>query len=381
MNPLLFAQDLARIRGELGVPNLSAAILESEHIAWRNDSATTQFPIASLTKTMTAVLILQLVEQRRLSLDLNLQHILSHTADGTPGEEYLYNSGIFDSLTAVVEKAGGKPFADQLANRIFKPLRMDRTTAPPGTSAAKGVISTIDDLARYAIALDSDRLVSAKSKSAMFTPAQSTRGKPLPCGLGWFSQTYWNERIVWHYGQDAAAGSLLLRIPHRKLTLIALADSNVIADAPRLLDGNAARSPIALAFFKDIAFPNGNPGAFERDELENRALIAFYFGRRDESAAIVKQALAKFPTMESSDDLTLLGLLAHLNLPETESCATAVLREHPSLPPAWYYYGLYLLRARRYREATASFKTITDHQPPWRHWSVEAAEKELTQLQ
>jgi tetratricopeptide (TPR) repeat protein len=85
--------------------------------------------------------------------------------------------------------------------------------------------------------------------------------------------------------------------------------------------------------------------------------------------------------MESSDDLTLLGLLAQLQLPETEPCATAVLREHPSLPPAWYYYGLYLLKARRYREATASFKKITDHEPPWHNWSVTSAKEELKQLQ
>lgn len=330
---------------------------------------------------MTAVLIMQLVEQHRLTLDTKTRQILSHTADGTPGEEYLYNGAIFDSLTPVVEKAGGKPFAEQLTDRIFKPLQMSDTTAPPETRAANGVISTTTDLAKYAIALDGERLVSAKSKASMFTPTKSTAGKTLPYGLGWFSQTYMHERVIWHYGQDTGAGSLFLRIPNRKLTLIALSDSNVISDAARLLDGNVARSPIALAFFKQVAFSDRSAGAFERDELENRALIAFYLGRRDESTKIIKEALAKFPEIESSDDLTLLGLLAQLQLPETEPCATAVLRAHPSLPPAWYYYGLYLLKARRYREATASFKKIIDHEPPWHNWSVSSAQAELKQLQ
>jgi tetratricopeptide (TPR) repeat protein len=381
LNPLRFTQDLAHIRDQLQVPKLSAAIVESGHIVWRNDSATTPFPIASVTKTMTAVLLMQLVEQGRLSLDTRTRQILSHTSDGAPGEEYLYNGAIFNSLTSVVEKAGGKPFAEQLTDRIFKPLHMDETTAPPATRAANGVISTTADLAKYAIALDGDRLVSAKSKAAMFTPTKSTHGTILPYGLGWFSQSYLNERVIWHYGQDTSAGSLFLKIPDRKLTLIILSDSNVISDAPRLLDGNVARSPIALAFFKQVAFSNRGAGAFERDELENRAMIAFYLGRRDESATIIKEAIAKFPEMESSDDLTLLGLLAQLQLPETEPCATAVLREHPSLPPAWYYYGLYLLKARRYREATASFKKITDHEPPWHNWSVSSAKEELKQLQ
>ena len=380
MNSLRFAQDLDRIRDQLRVPKLSAAVVESGQLVWRNDSATTQFPIASVTKTMTAVLVMQLVEQGRLSLDAKMRQILSHTADGTPGEEYLYNGVIFNSLTSIVEKAGGKPFAELLTDHIFKPLHMSQTSAPPTTRAANGVISTTTDLAKYAIALDGDRLVSAKGKAALFTPTKSTRGTILPYGLGWFSQTYLSERVIWHFGQDAGAGSLLLRIPARKLTLVVLSDSNVISDVGRLLDGNVARSPIALAFFKQVAFSNRSTGAFERDELENRALIAFYFGRRDESATIIKEAIAKFPGMESSDDLTLLGLLAQLQLPETEPCATAVLREHPSLPPAWYYYGLYLLKARRYREATASFKKITDHEPPWHNWSVTSAREELKQL-
>jgi Beta-lactamase len=381
LNPLRFAQDLDRIRDQLQVQKLSAAIVESGHLVWRNDSATTRFPIASVTKTITAVLIMQLVEQGRFTLDLRTRQILSHTSDGTPGEEYLYNGAIFDSLTPVVEKAGGKTLAELLTDRIFKPLHMSDTTAPPDTRASDGVISTTTDLTKYSIALDGEQLVSAKSKAAMFTPTKSITGKILPSGLGWFSQTYMNERVIWHYGQDTGAGSLFLRIPDRKLTLIVLSDSNVISDAARLLDGNVARSPIALAFFKQVAFSNRGAAAFERDERENRALIAFYLGRRDESAAIIKETLAKFPAMESSDDLTLLGLLAQLHLPETEPSATTVLRAHPSLPPAWYYYGLYLLKARRYREATASFKKITDHEPPWHNWSVASAQEELKQLQ
>ena len=381
MTLALFEQDLARIRDQLRVPNLSAAIVESGRILWRSDSAATPFPIASITKTMTAVLIMQLVEQRRLSLDTPTRQIFSHTSGGTPGEEFLYNGDIFNSLTAVVEKAGGRPFAEQLAHRIFQPLRMDHTVAGPGASASSGVISTTADLSSYATALDGSRLVPDQSKAAMFTPAQSNRGKTLPYGLGWFIQTYMNERVVWHYGQDGGAGSLLLRIPSRRLTLIVLSDSPAISDAPRLVDGNIARSPIALAFFKHVALPHLPAAAFQRDELENHALIAFFQGRREESAASIKEALAKFPAMETSDDLTLLGLLAQLQMTETEACATAVLREHPSLPPAWYYYGLYLLKAKRYREATASFQKITEHQPPWHHWSVDAARKELTQLQ
>ena len=96
--------------------------------------------------------------------------------------------------------------------------------------------------------------------------------------------------------------------------------------------------------------------------------------------SLARQALDKFPGLESTPDVTLLYLFAQLRLPETEASATAVIQEHPSLPTAWFYYGQYLENSKRYREAAACFEKITMHQPPWHHWTVAAAKKELTYL-
>ena len=63
-----------------------------------------------------------------------------------------------------------------------------------------------------------------------------------------------------------------------------------------------------------------------------------------------------------------------------EASATAVIRAHPSLPTAWFYYGQYLENSKRYREAAACFEKITMHQPPWHNWTVAAARKELGSL-
>jgi tetratricopeptide (TPR) repeat protein len=109
-------------------------------------------------------------------------------------------------------------------------------------------------------------------------------------------------------------------------------------------------------------------------------LTALYHGNRDASAALARQALGKFPELESMPDVTLLYLFAQLGLPEAEASATAVIRDHPSLPTAWFYYGQYLENSKRYREAAACFEKITMHQPPWHHWTVAAAKKELTYL-
>jgi tetratricopeptide (TPR) repeat protein len=171
--------------------------------------------------------------------------------------------------------------------------------------------------------------------------------------------------------------SLTIQIPAKRLEMIVSANSRSLTEAPRLTeDGNILRSSLALAFFMDIAVL----GDFDRDELIDHALSALYFGQKDTSAALVHAALDRFPELESTPDVTLLYLFAQLGLKETEASATAVIREHPSLPTAWFYYGQYLENSKRYREAAACFEKITMHQPPWHHWTVAAAKKELTYL-
>jgi hypothetical protein len=229
-----------------------------------------------------------------------IRQVLSNTADGTPGEEVLENRSFFNALKPI---AGNAPL-------------------PSALKFAKEEHGT----------------------------------------LGWFTQDYAGERILWSYGPSV----LLVRVPSKGLTLVVSGDLT----AARLQDGNIARSTAVLAWL----------GKSERDELIDRALTALNLGNRDASAALARQALDKFPELESTPDVTLLYLFAQLGLKETEASATAVIKAHPSLPTAWFYYGQYLENSKRYREAAACFEKITMHQPPWHHWTVAAAKKELTYL-
>ena len=169
---------------------------------------------------------------------------------------------------------------------------------------------------------------------------------------------------------------LTIEIPAKRLGLKVSANSTSLTAAPRLEDGNILRSSIALAFFTDVA----GLGSFDRDEAIDHALTALYFGDRTGSTNGAHVALDKFPELESTPDVTVLYLFAQLGLPETEASATAVIKAHPSLPTAWFYYGQYLENSKRYREAAACFEKITMHQPPWHNWTVAAAKKELTYL-
>ncbi len=186
--------------------------------------------------------------------------------------------------------------------------------------------------------------------------------------LGWFVEEYGGERVVWSYGPSV----LIVRIPSKKLALVFSGNLT----AARLEDGNVARSVAALVFFKDVAGMRGT----ERDESIDQSFLALSSGNRQAATARARSALDKFPELESTPDVTLLYLFAQLGLPETEASATAVIKAHPSLPTAWFYYGQYLENSKRYREAAACFEKITMHEPPWHNWTVAAAKKELTYL-
>lgn len=180
------------------------------------------------------------------------------------------------------------------------------------------------------------------------------------------------QRIEWWF----QAKCLTIQLAAKRLALVLSADTKSVTAAPRLEDGNILRSPMALAFLEDVA----GLQISEREELIAHAFTALYLGERDASTMLTRQVLDKFPELESTPDVTLLYLFAQLGLPETEASATAVIRDHPSLPTAWFYYGQYLENSKRYREAAACFEKITMHQPPWHHWTVAAARQELMYL-
>jgi hypothetical protein len=186
--------------------------------------------------------------------------------------------------------------------------------------------------------------------------------------LGWFHQIYDGRDIRWCHGSSV----LIAQVKGAGEGILSL----VVSRQVQIDNGNIARSDIALAFFKDVA----GLQVSQRDEWIAQALAEFHREHRDASAQLVHQALNKFPELESMPDVSLLYLFAQLRLPETEASATAVIRDHPSLPTAWFYYGDYLEKNKRYREAAACFEKITMHQPPWHNWTVAAARKELTYL-
>lgn len=370
-----FSKEIDDLRDLLAIPGMSAAIVEKGEVVWshayglrdkhRNFPTTTEtvFPIASLTKTFTATLVMQMVEQGKLSLDdpvskyradadvassTRIRHYLSHTSEGLPGTRFSYNSERFARLAPILEKASGKSFRALLADNILDKLHMDQSV--PGLDAARdegqryeprllylarphvprageivqvifppqhldgatGVISNVFDLAKYAAALRSSELLSRESKDLMWNPALSPAGKKLAYGLGWFVQDFRGHKLVWHYGQEAGFSSLLLMVPDRDLAFILLANSSALSEPFWLLHGDVARSPFALAFLREFV-AGKNRIAAPPDWSLSLSALSVELARKDAAGSdfsddLLDRALALAWTGDSARSIALIKL-------------------------------------------------------------------------
>jgi len=276
----------------------------------------TPYFLASITKPFAAILLMQLVEQGKLNLAdpiakygiqvgnpdiIQVRHILSHTSNGEqPGEKYQYNGDRFAELDLVFEPASGKSFSEKLNEQITNPVGMENTVPSPISRGdglvksyaiwlknqsvyrqqakpyrldqdyqletgqcgeffmpAAGLISTVTDLANFDIALDQDQFLLAETKAKMFEPTVSNTGQTLPYGIGWFSQEYEGQRMIWHYGwQPGCSSTLYLKVPEENITFFILANSDNLSRPYRLGSGEVLPidSTVALAFYKTFVF-------------------------------------------------------------------------------------------------------------------------------
>jgi hypothetical protein len=142
-----------------------------------------------------------------------------------------------------------------LLDQVAVPYRVDSKAKATRSSYARtpltagtGLISTVADLARFDDALDDGVLLRSETRSTAWRPVDGA-----PMGLGWFVQTYNNQRVVWHFGvvKDAYS-SLLIKLPDSGLTLYMLANSDGLTAPYPLAAGDVTVSPFARVFLRFI---------------------------------------------------------------------------------------------------------------------------------
>ena len=301
-----FERRVELIRQSLDIPGMSVAVLHKQQVILargfgvadvaKGTPATenTPYPIASLTKTFAATVIMRLVESGKLDLDeaiatrSRLRGMVTELKSRNLAPNFEYNGFLFARLTAVINSVSPKefnraveddiltplgmkdtalgsqdPHKASVISRMPKPYKLDQdfnvvesaTFRPPldYISAASGLISTVMDLAKYDVAIDRDMVYSPGAKQQTWTAAKSPTGQRFPYGLGWF---VWEPftRFIWHYGwYPDAFSSLLFKIPDRELTLILLACTDRASSVFWLGNGDPLRSAFVTAFLDSFA--------------------------------------------------------------------------------------------------------------------------------
>lgn len=171
----------------VNVPGLSAALVQGDQVVWAQGFGTADveqgvmvrpesvFRIASISKPVTAVAVMQLVERGLVSLEdpiqkyvpayprkpqgeIRIRHLLTHTSgirhyagnefslaesfpsldraiavfrndplEFAPGERYLYSTYGYNLLQGVIEQVTGRSFDEYLRSAIFGPAGMTTT--------------------------------------------------------------------------------------------------------------------------------------------------------------------------------------------------------------------------------------------------------------
>jgi hypothetical protein len=282
--------------------------------------------------------------------------VISHTSEGKPGDHYVYNGGRYNFVYGVFEKTSGnttryQACAQEFRKRIEGPLGLTSTlpgyptdpkdsriprittayfldaghkaaTADRGASGgttlypSTGLLSTVEDLAKYTAALDENVLISAESYARLTTPYALNDGRRSPYGLGWSTQEIGGHAVHWHYGYGDSYSALLVRLPAKKTSFIFLSNTGA-ASAPFLLGyGNLLTSPFAVAFL-DGALP-GVLSAADKDY--SRAFAVRYteteFGRNvGDATTILKRLCSAEPARFRRPDRAMTCLLAGLSDP------------------------------------------------------------------
>jgi len=342
-NVAAFEKRLEALRNHYHIPSLSIGIVNEKNLIVRGGlgyadrekkvqpNENTVYHLASITKTFGSIILMQLVEQGKVSLDdpiskysidlgarwgsdkrIKVKHLLTHTASGNtfngfkPGYSFRYNGDWYGRLVKVIEQASGESFGELLMKNIIIPGGMTNTVpstddsvnfeltgynkdsflvnvAKPynwqgkqiapihfnyGFGPAAGIMSCVSDLAKYSIAIDEKKFLKAETWEKVFTPYVTPKGKTLQYGLGWFVKDYKGLKVVWHTGWWFGYSTLLIKIPQKDLTFIILANSQDLS------------RPFYLTLYP-VPFPNPFTKSLNKELLVSdfAALFMEYFLR------------------------------------------------------------------------------------------------------
>lgn len=186
--------------------------------------------------------------QRRIDPDELLRQYAGGKLDFEPGTKWSYSNTGYILLGRVVEKVSGQSLGEFLAQRIFKPLRMEHTfyeltpsddrlaagyttfalsepelVAPESNGwlgGAGGIYSTPGDLAKWNLALVEGKVLKPESYALMTAPRKLADGKIAEYGCGLSIKTQSGRQVLSHNGAVSGFNTWNSVIPSTRSAVI-----------------------------------------------------------------------------------------------------------------------------------------------------------------
>ncbi len=304
----------------------------------------TLFQSGSVGKQFVSAAIMMLVEERKISLDdsitkylpgapaswkpILIKNLLSHTSgiseyesgerigpkgpfylrldftedelvtniealpiEWAPGDKWDYRNTNYVLLGIIIHKITGKPYAEFLGERIFKPLGMTSTrlisesdiipnrssgyeihdgqlknqewVSPTFDSTADGALYfNVLDLAKWDAALYTTQLLKQSSLDRIWTVYPLNDGKPNPAGYGfaWFIGDQNHHKRIEHGGAWQGFTCVISRYPDDNLTVVVLTNLDAGHANPGIISHVVSGMVIpALQPAKLSAIPDKDP--------------------------------------------------------------------------------------------------------------------------
>ena len=172
--------------------------------------------------------------------------------DFPAGESWSYSNTGYLLLGVLIHRVTGRFYGDVLHDMLYKPLGMETRiiseadviphraagyrllrgklknqewVSPSLNTTADGALYlTVNDLAKWAVALNQRRLPSAPVLDEAWTPVRLNDGGDFPYGYGWDLSAQRAHRRIGHTGSWQGFKTAIYRYPEFDLTVIALAN-------------------------------------------------------------------------------------------------------------------------------------------------------------
>lgn len=187
-----------------------------------------------------------------------------------PGSKYLYSTYGWNLVGCAIEGAGGMSYEKWLEDKVFATVGMYNSGLDHGRGASArraqgyrltaggevedcaysdnsakypggGLVSTVDDLARFVDGLYREQLLRRETLDLMWTSGKTKAGKITGYGMGWsLGKAPEGDREIYHTGSQQGASTLLYLRPQERFAFVWLTN----------MESLPARLPVARQVYK-----------------------------------------------------------------------------------------------------------------------------------